>query len=36
MELAIGEINIFSNVSGMKLNVSKTECVLLGKLKDRM
>ena len=35
MELAIGEINIFSNVSGMKLNVSKTECVLLGKLKNR-
>ena len=26
MELAISEINMFSNVSGMKLNVSKTEC----------
>ena len=35
MEVAIGEINKFSNVSGMKLNVSKTECVLLGKLKNR-
>ena len=28
MELAIGESNIISNVSGMKLNVSKTECVI--------
>ena len=34
MELAISEINMFSNVSGMKLNVSKTECILLGNLKN--
>ena len=34
MELAINEINMFSNASGIKLNVSKTECILLGNLKD--
>ena len=32
---AIREIDIFSKFSGMKLNLSKTECILLGSLKGK-
>ena len=32
---AIEVVNMFSSVSGMKLNIDKTEGILLGPLKDR-
>ena len=35
VKVAIHEIEIFSKFSGMKLNLSKTECILLGPLKGR-
>ena len=35
LKVAIHEIEIFSKFSGMKLNLSKTECILLGPLKGR-
>ena len=34
MDHALREIDYFSRVSGMKLNISKTECILMGSLKD--
>ena len=35
LKVVIHEIEIFSKFSGMKLNLSKTECILLGHLKGR-